>query len=74
VEVVGRKGFRYREGSRQMFVDSYVLTGPSEVTVYKQTRRKWDPPYENLPIKIQIATEFSTTFSIPFAAKLARLI
>ena len=29
VEVLGRTGLRYREGDRQMFVDSEALTGPS---------------------------------------------
>ena len=31
MEVLGRTGLGYREGERQMFVDSQVLTGPSEL-------------------------------------------
>ena len=33
-----------------MFVDSEMLTGPSEMAVYKDTIQKWDPPYDNLPV------------------------
>jgi hypothetical protein len=33
-----------------MFVDSEVLTGPSGMAVYKDTIRKWDPPYGNVPV------------------------
>jgi hypothetical protein len=50
VEVLGRTGLRYREERRQMFVDSEVLIGTSGIAVYKDTIRKWDPPYNNVPV------------------------
>jgi len=50
VEVLGRIGLRYREGDRQMFVDSEVLTGPTGMAVYKDTIQKWDPPYDKVPV------------------------
>ena len=50
VEVLGRTGLRYREGERQMFIDSEVLIGPSGMAVYKDTIQKWDPPDENAPV------------------------
>lgn len=50
VEVLGRTGFRYREGDRQMFVDSELLTGLAGMAVYKDTMQKWDPPYDNIPV------------------------
>ena len=50
VEVLGRTGLRYREEGRQMFVDSEVVTGPSGMTVYKDTIQKWDPPYDSVPV------------------------
>ena len=50
VEVLGRTGLRYREASREMFVDSELLTGPSGMAVYEDTIRRWDPPYENVPV------------------------
>jgi len=34
-----------------MFVDSEVLPGPSEMAVYKDTIRKWDPPYNSVPVR-----------------------
>ena len=72
VEVLGRTGLRYREEGRQMFVDSEVLTGPSGMAVYKDTIQKWDPPYDNVRSRIQIATEFSKTLPMPFAPKASR--
>ena len=46
----GRIGLCYREGGRQMLVDSEVLTGPSGMAVYKHTIKKWDPPHQNGPV------------------------
>ena len=50
VEVLGRTGLCYREAGRQMFVDSEVLIGPSAMAIYKDTIRKWDSPYDNVPV------------------------
>ena len=33
-----------------MFVNSEVLIGPSGMAVYKDTIRKWDSPYDNVPV------------------------
>ena len=55
-----------------MFVDSEVVTGPSGMAVYKDTIQKWDPPYDSFTVTIQTATEFSTTFAMPFALKASK--
>jgi hypothetical protein len=46
VEVLGQTGLRYREGDREMFVDSEVLPGRSGMVVYRDTISKWDVPHE----------------------------
>lgn len=50
VEVLGRTGLRYREGEREMFVDSEVLTGLSGILIYGDSIEKWDPPNQNEPV------------------------
>ena len=44
VEVLGRTGLRYREGEKEVFVDSEVLTGPSGMVVYKSSIGQWAAP------------------------------
>jgi len=46
VEVLGRTGLCYREGTRKMFVDSEVVTGPAGMAVYRDTIERWDAPHE----------------------------
>ena len=50
VEVLGLTGLCYREGNRQMFVDSEVFSGPSGMAVYKDTIQEWNPPHEDVPL------------------------
>lgn len=46
VEVLGRTGLVYREGDRQMFVDSEILAGPSGMGVYRSTINRWSAPHD----------------------------
>ncbi len=46
IEVVGRTGLVYREGGREMFIDSEVLTGPTGLVVYRDTIARWRPPHD----------------------------
>jgi hypothetical protein len=55
----------------EMFIDSEVLTGPSGMAVYKDRIRKWDSPYDNVPVT-DSDRGFSTTFVKPFARKASR--
>ncbi len=41
VEVLGRTGLRYTEGSRSAKVDSEVVMGPSGLVIYKSSIRAW---------------------------------
>ncbi len=50
VEVLGRTGLAYREGDRQMFVDSEVLAGPSGMGVYRSTIKHWNAPHDAVVI------------------------
>jgi hypothetical protein len=42
VEVLGRTGVRYVEGSKTLRIDSEVLAGPSGLVLYTDSIRKWD--------------------------------
>ena len=58
-----------------MSVDSKVSTGAPAVGVYKDIMRKWDPLHEKMfQSRIQIATEFLTTFALPFVPKVSRSV
>ena len=48
VEVLGRVGVRYTEGTRTMFVDSEVLApnSPSGLVVYQSSIKGWDAPHD----------------------------
>ena len=50
VEVLGFTGLCYREGAKQMFVDSEMGTGPSELSIRKSSIERWDQPHENEPV------------------------
>jgi hypothetical protein len=41
VEVLGRTGLRYSEGSRSVKVDSEVVMGPAGLALYKSSIRAW---------------------------------
>jgi len=45
VEVLGQTGLAYREANRKMFIDSEVLSGAAGMVVYRDTIRRWNPPY-----------------------------
>jgi hypothetical protein len=44
VEVLGRTGLRYTEGSKAMFIDSEVLAAPAGIAMYRSSIGHWDPP------------------------------
>ena len=50
VEVLGRTGLRYVEGSKSMFIDSEVLMGPTPMMVDATSIRRWDSPNERVEI------------------------
>jgi len=74
VEVLGRTGLRDREAGLGDVCTSEVLSGLSGMAVYKHTIQKWDLPKKTSQSVIQTATEFLTTFAIPFAPKDSRLM
>ena len=43
VEVCGRTGLIYREGNKELRIDSEVLVGPSGMVIYSNSIRKWQP-------------------------------
>ena len=45
VEVLGRTGLRYVEGSRSARVDSELLVGEPAIVVYISRLKQWEPPY-----------------------------
>ena len=44
VEILGRTGIKYVEGSRAIFIDSEVLTGPHGMMIQKDSIRNWQVP------------------------------
>jgi|GEM_PF-1031347 len=47
VEILGRGGICYREGTHQMLVDSefLVLGSQYDIVLYTRSVRRWQPPY-----------------------------
>jgi len=50
VEVLGRTGLLYTEGSKSLDIDSEVLAGPSGLGIYRNSIKSWNPPHNNEPI------------------------
>jgi hypothetical protein len=50
VEIVGLTGLSYREGGRQVFVDSEIMSGPSGIGIYTASIRYWDSGEPVTPI------------------------
>jgi Immunity protein 74 len=46
VEVLGRTGIEYREGSKSAFVDSEVLVTGHGIAVFKDSIKRWRPPHD----------------------------
>jgi hypothetical protein len=46
VQVLGRTGLKYTEGTKEMRVDSVVLAGPHGMVVYSASVRTWAPPHQ----------------------------
>lgn len=46
VEVLGRTGLCYREGDRNLKVDSEVLMGPTGMVIDASSIRAWTAPHE----------------------------
>jgi Immunity protein 74 len=47
VQVLGRGQFLYREGGREMKIESELLSGATFLVVYSKFIRRWEPPHEN---------------------------
>ena len=47
VEVLGRAGLLYIEGTKKLEVDSEVLAGPSGIVIYQNSIKSWGPPHNN---------------------------
>ena len=47
VEVLGWTGLIYKEGPKQMRIDSEVLASPGGIMIIRSSIRKWEPPYDN---------------------------
>jgi len=47
VEVLGRVGLLYTEGSKSVHVNSEVVGGSVGVSIYKSSIRTWNPPYDD---------------------------
>jgi hypothetical protein len=46
VRILGRAGLTYREGERQLLVNSELLTTPSGMVIYTNSIKAWQPPFE----------------------------
>ena len=47
IEVLGRTGMKYREGSRSMFIDSEVLSSGHGIAIIPGSIKRWDPPHNS---------------------------
>ncbi len=47
IEVLGRTGMKYREGSRSMFIDSEVLMPGHGIAIIPGSIKHWDPPHDS---------------------------
>ena len=45
VEVLGRTGLLYTEGSKSMYIDSEILASPGGIAVIKKSIHAWNPPH-----------------------------
>lgn len=50
VEVIGRVGLIYSEGSKTLQIDSEILSGPSGLVVYTGSIKNWDKPFDKDPL------------------------
>ena len=53
VEVLGRTGIEYREGSKSAFVDSEVLATGRGIAVFKDSIKGWRPPHDKEAISAE---------------------
>ena len=47
VQVLGRGQLLYREGDREMKIESELLSGATFLVVYSKFIHSWEPPHEN---------------------------
>jgi hypothetical protein len=47
VEVLGRTGLLYTEGSKTLHIDSEVMVDPVGIALFKKSIHAWDPPHDN---------------------------
>jgi len=46
----GRAGIRYREGKKEMAIDSEMLFGNFDIVVYLDSIARWLPPHDAVPV------------------------
>ena len=47
VEVLGRTGLLYKEGSKNMHINSEILASPGGILISKSSIQKWNPPNQD---------------------------
>lgn len=47
VEVIGRTGLLYTEGTKILHVDSKVLAGLADLGIYQNSIKSWDATYQH---------------------------
>ena len=50
VRILGRAGLMYREGERELLVNSELLGSQSGVVIYTNSIKAWKPPFEQVQI------------------------
>ena len=45
IQVLGRTGMRYREGERELFIDSEVVAPGKGIAIFTSSIDHWDPPH-----------------------------
>ena len=48
VEFLGRSGIEYKEGEKSLRVDSEMLAPPYGIAIYRESIRRWHPPFESV--------------------------
>lgn len=47
VQVLGRADLLYREGERQLVIESEMLATPSGLVIYTDSIQTWEPPFHH---------------------------
>ena len=47
VSIKGRSSVIYAEGQREARIETEMLTGPTDLVIYFEQFRSWQPPFQN---------------------------